>query len=862
MDLRLRPRLSSLVALLVVIAAVVIPAAPALANHGDCVLDLTPETSTNALGQDHVITASLRPAGTDPNGTSTAECTTRAGGKVDVDFEIFTTGNANYNPAAIDAADTPAPDLSCSINPNANSCTVSYTRTTPTGTDTIRGSTVDAPVATDTVTKDWVASAATFLNVEAESDTNAPQTQHTLTATVRDQAGALVNGARVDFEILTGPNANLDGNAADADLECTTGGNGTCTVNYTDGPTNPAAPNNVDTICGWLDADNDTGFSTAGGNEDGGDCDAETDAETEDSSIAGADTFGNDSTDRVTKAWVAVVATFLNVEPETDTNAPQTQHAVTATVRDQAGAVMSNVNVDFEVMTGPNANIDGNAADADLECTTAANGTCTVNYTDGPANPAAPNNIDTICGWLDLDTDNAFTPGGTTDADGGDCDVETTNETDDSSIAGADTFGNDATDRVTKAWALAGTLTMTPASDSASVGDCNAFTITILDAAGQPVAGATIDVEQIHSLATNQTANDEPTVSFCEPATGTNTSNVNDNQGDLNENPDNDGTSGGETQRTTDASGVVTIGVEIAPGNGSNGTGAVTITAFNDANGNDDPDAGEESDTSTKTWVLPSARTIDCEPETASPATGTTHTIVCTVRTISGAPLSGVNVTFTESGPGDFTTSATVITDNQGEAGVGVTSDAVGDQTVTGTITESTQGEPDTDECDRAANDPAGAPAGVCSDSVVVSWGDVFVCPNGAICGTAGDDTLTGTPGDDLIYGLEGDDTIDGGGGSDIIVGGPGNDTLNGGGGSDILKGSGGNDSLNGGGASDLLIGGGGTDTLSGGPGDDVLQGGGGNDRLFGNGGDDLLNGGRGSDVCRGGPGRDRSKKC
>jgi Ca2+-binding RTX toxin-like protein len=80
--------------------------------------------------------------------------------------------------------------------------------------------------------------------------------------------------------------------------------------------------------------------------------------------------------------------------------------------------------------------------------------------------------------------------------------------------------------------------------------------------------------------------------------------------------------------------------------------------------------------------------------------------------------------------------------------------------------------------------------------------------------GTAGNDSLTGTHGDDVIcgeagndtaFGRQGDDLIGGGDGNDSLVGGVGADTLLGGAGDDTLEGRGGFDTLNGGSGDDLI---------------------------------------------------------
>ena len=132
--------------------------------------------------------------------------------------------------------------------------------------------------------------------------------------------------------------------------------------------------------------------------------------------------------------------------------------------------------------------------------------------------------------------------------------------------------------------------------------------------------------------------------------------------------------------------------------------------------------------------------------------------------------------------------------------------------------------------------------------------------------GTAGDDLLIGTPGDDFLFA---------GAGDDIVIGLPGNDRIFGEAGSDFLIGGTGNDVVDGGTGDDLIFGDdsrtaprdGGADVIRGGDGLDVVFAGGKNDTVFGDNGDDvingesgkdILNGGEGSDVLNGGDGRDR----
>ena len=134
------------------------------------------------------------------------------------------------------------------------------------------------------------------------------------------------------------------------------------------------------------------------------------------------------------------------------------------------------------------------------------------------------------------------------------------------------------------------------------------------------------------------------------------------------------------------------------------------------------------------------------------------------------------------------------------------------------------------------------------------------------IGGGAGNDTIIGGSGRDVLYGEAGDDILKGGdnpniyydyGYGDQLDGGDGNDSLYGEAGGDRLTGGTGNDLLDGGDGNDYLWGNVGNDTLAGGSNEDVLYGEDGNDNLSGNDGNDNLQGGLGDDALDGGIGDD-----
>ncbi|MDQ4026401.1 MAG: Ig-like domain-containing protein [Actinomycetota bacterium] len=423
-----------------------------------------------------------------------------------------------------------------------------------------------------------------------------------------------------------------------------------------------------------------------------------------------------DDTDVVEKTWQRAP---LDCFPEQDGNPTGTSHTITCRAFQTGGAPQPQGTHIVAEASGANDPDGTESLDTpDFECRTNQAGECS--FTHGPA----PGGVGTTNAegltryrvWVDVDNSNS-----TPEAD--------RTEGRDEETSPGEIPDPDQTDVVEKTWTRNPTaLTMEPDSDTASVGSCNAFTITVR-ADNQPVAGVLVDVEQRHERANNQTNNDEPRVTFCTPRAGDgpNPSAVDQTQGDLDppdENPDNPGTLGGETLTATDSQGRVTIGIAVEPANGSDGAGNVTVTAFFETDDDNDPEGGEPQDSSTKTWIVPEGRTIQCEPETATRQVNTQHTVTCTVRDRFGAPVEGEGVTFTEDGPGDFTSRGTR-SNASGHVVAVTTSSQAGVQTITATLDDDLQGsEPgEVDECDRpAGNPPDTAPQGACSDSVTATW--------------------------------------------------------------------------------------------------------------------------------------------
>ncbi len=107
-----------------------------------------------------------------------------------------------------------------------------------------------------------------------------------------------------------------------------------------------------------------------------------------------------------------------------------------------------------------------------------------------------------------------------------------------------------------------------------------------------------------------------------------------------------------------------------------------------------------------------------------------------------------------------------------------------------------------------------------------------------------GNDTVYGTPNDDIILGGRDNDRVYGLGGDDIVCGGTGNDTVFGGSGNDAVYGEEDHDEVDGGPGDDYVLGSAGDDRVTGwGDGLDFIDGDYGKDVVVGGGGDQIFGG-------------------
>jgi hypothetical protein len=307
---------------------------------------------------------------------------------------------------------------------------------------------------------------------------NGAGSKETYTCNVKYQGVNQVNQT-VDIENMGGPNDVAEGTDLLArDYTCgPTDATGNCMVTIPDAELTNGQVGTA-FLCFWVD-DNANDLYNETIVADGGAC-----PERWDTAESGS---GTDipQTDVLKITWEVPVPSVLDITSEDLAKNPTTETAdFPMSLKDQFGTSLGGGNVDFKVLTGPNRT---GSATADKECTTAADGTCTISHVP---NAFQFNGTDKVCAWLDADGDNAFEPTGGVE-DGGGCATEPAS-------AGTDNGG--LTDRGQVIWSGGNRaptrLEMDPETQSATASTTRTATVTVLDETlVTPLAGAHVDFE-------------------------------------------------------------------------------------------------------------------------------------------------------------------------------------------------------------------------------------------------------------------------------------------------------------------------------------------------------------------------------
>jgi uncharacterized protein (DUF2141 family) len=579
------------------------------------VVEMDPPAATNRAGEQHCVTATVRD---------------EFGNPVESGVNVFFTVIGANAAAGTRTTDESGQTEFC------------YTGTTA-GTDTIRAvadangsGTEDAgDTPPGLATKIYGPAQPASVTVEPLTDTNRAGEEHCVTATVRDVFGNRVPGVKVFFSVA-GANTASGTDTTDAAGEATFCYTGTRA--------------GLDTIRAVADADEDN-----------------TPEATEPSGEA-------------TKTYTPAEPASVTVEPPTDLNPAGEEHCVIATVRDAFGNPTPGVRVFFTV-SGANTATGADTTDASGEAsfcytgTTAGedviravadadgnnqpdtdepSGTATKTYTPGqPATvtvePAAATNrageehcvtatvrdefgnpTPGVRVFFTVTGANPRTGTDTTD-DGGEATFCYTGTTagEDVIRAVADANGNNQPDTgeptgtATKTYtpAAPATVTVEPAAATNPAGEEHCVTATVTDLFGNPV----------------------PAVKVFFTVTGANSA------------------SGADT---TGANGRATFCYT-----GTN-AGVDTIRAVADANGNNQPEAGEPSGSATKTYTPGAPATVTLEPKADTNTVGDQHCVTATVRDQFGNPVPGVRVYFSVTGSPNVRdrTSGSATTNQSGQA--------------------------------------------------------------------------------------------------------------------------------------------------------------------------------------------------
>src|SRR5918998_1276146 len=272
-------------------ALLLFAAQPAFATHNPPQLTLEPATATNTVGEEHCVTARLRGQG--HGNQPIAGATIR-----------FSVSGAN-SATGTGVTDNPGRATFCYTGTKADEDMITA------HADLDNDGQIDSGEPTAMVSKTYVAGPPATVTLQPVAATNPVGQQHCVTATVQDQFGNPVSGARVVFTV-TGVNPQ-------GPTVVITGANGQAQFCYT------GQNAGLDTIRAFVDRDNDTTLDA-----------------------------GEPVAAPVTKTYLPGTPATVTLEPPASENTVGTQHCVTAHVEDEFGNPTPGETVVFSV-TGPNA---------------------------------------------------------------------------------------------------------------------------------------------------------------------------------------------------------------------------------------------------------------------------------------------------------------------------------------------------------------------------------------------------------------------------------------------------------------------------------------------------------------------------
>jgi hypothetical protein len=229
------------------------------------------------------------------------------------------------------------------------------------------------------------------------------------------------------------------------------------------------------------------------------------------------------------------------------------------------------------------------------------------------------------------------------------------------------------------------TLTLSPKTDTNTVGTPHTVTATVKDVAGNPVSGVTVRFS----------------VSGVNSASGSD---------------------------VTDANGEATFTYT------GTTAGTDTISAFADTDNDGTQDPGEPSDIATKTWTPGAPATLTLAPPADSNTVGTTHCVTATVKDAFGNPVPGVTVRFsvpTATATHASPSSSSATTDANGEATFCYTASLPGEDTIHAFADSNNDGDQDPGEPFGDATKTWTPPPSTAFCEVTITEGGSIVANNG-----------------------------------------------------------------------------------------------------------------------------------